>query len=221
MNILMIARSDIQCSSTSRIQGSRRWPSNCARSPTLLPRQRLCGRRSSAQSRKRDANSWRRELERAVAIARRIGRHRRSIRPEDLHRREVGPLVVIDASAIIAVLAEEPKGREVVQALKDHDGPFAVPPMTVESTLGLARPGSDGSEPSRARISPRLWRRSSRSARRSKRKSRAVSPYLARKAIEAAARFGKIVGHKADLNFGDCFATYAQARSEALLFVRR
>ena len=47
----------------------------------------------------------------------------------------------------------------------------------------------------------------------------AVSPYLARKAVEAAARFGKVVGHKADLNFGDCFAyAHAQARSEALLF---
>jgi ribonuclease VapC len=48
----------------------------------------------------------------------------------------------------------------------------------------------------------------------------AVSPYLARKAVEAAARFGKIVGHKADLNFGDCFVyAHAQARDEALLFV--
>jgi uncharacterized protein with PIN domain len=52
----------------------------------------------------------------------------------------MGPLVVVDASAIIAVLAEEPKASEVVQPLKRHGGPFAVPPMTVfESTLGLAR----------------------------------------------------------------------------------
>ena len=43
--------------------------------------------------------------------------------------------MVVDASAIIAVLAEEPKGPEVVRALRDHGGPFAVPPMTVfEST---------------------------------------------------------------------------------------
>ncbi len=80
------------------------------------------------------------ELERAVAIARQIGRHDDHFDQKDLQRRDVGPLVVIDASAVIAVLAEEPKGREVVQALKDHGGPFAVPPMTVfESTLGLAR----------------------------------------------------------------------------------
>ena len=48
----------------------------------------------------------------------------------------------------------------------------------------------------------------------------AVSPYLARKAAEAAARYGKVVGHMADLNFGDCFAyAHALARGEALLFV--
>jgi len=48
----------------------------------------------------------------------------------------------------------------------------------------------------------------------------AVSSYLARKAVEAAARFGKVVGHSADLNFGDCFVyAHAQARGEALLFV--
>ena len=37
---------------------------------------------------------------------------------------------------------------------------------------GWREPGSDESEPSRARISPRLWPRSSSSAKRSKRKSR-------------------------------------------------
>ena len=47
----------------------------------------------------------------------------------------------------------------------------------------------------------------------------AVSPYLARKAVETAARSGKVVGHKADLNFGDCFAyAHARARGKALLF---
>ena len=47
-----------------------------------------------------------------------------------------------------------------------------------------------------------------------------VTPDLVRKAVEAAARFGKIVGHKADLNFGDCFAyAHAQARGDALLFL--
>jgi len=129
--------------------------------------------------------------------------------------------VVVDASAIIAVLAEEPKASEVVQALKSHGGPFAVAPLTVfESTLGLAR----------ARIGPRRAVTSEHivTARAAVLKfcealqaeQPAVTPDLALKAVEAAARFGKIVRHRADLNFGDCFAyAHAQARGEAILFV--
>jgi ribonuclease VapC len=121
--------------------------------------------------------------------------------------------VVVDASAIIAVLAEEPKGSEVVRALKSHDGAFAVPPMSVfEATLGLAR----------ARVGRRRGVTSEDLAtalasvvefcEALQAEEPAVTPHLARKAVEAAARFGKIVGHKADLNFGDCFA-YAQAQA--------
>ena len=129
--------------------------------------------------------------------------------------------MVVDASAIIAVLAEEPKGRAVAEALKSHRGPFAVSPMTVfESALGLAR----------ARIGRRRAVTSEDIAtalaavvkfcQALKVEEPAVTPDLARNAVEAAARFGKIVGHKADLNFGDCFAyAHAQARDEALLFV--
>lgn len=129
--------------------------------------------------------------------------------------------MVVDASAIIAVLAEEPKGPEVVRALKDHAGPFAVPPMTVfESTLGLAR-ARIGRE--RAVTSDDIATALAavvKFCEALQAEEPAVSPYLARKAVEAAARFGKIVGHRADLNFGDCFAyAHAQARSEPLLFV--
>jgi ribonuclease VapC len=129
--------------------------------------------------------------------------------------------MVVDASAIIAVLAEEPKGSEVAQALKSHGGPFAVLPMTVfESTLGLAR----------ARVGPKRAVTSEDIAtalaavekfcEALQAEQPALTPDLARKAVEAAARFGKIVGHKADLNFGDCFVyAHAQARDEPLLFL--
>jgi ribonuclease VapC len=129
--------------------------------------------------------------------------------------------VVVDASAVIAVLAEEPKAPEVVQALKSHGGPFAVPPLTVfESTLGLAR----------ARIGPKRAVTGEHIAtaltavlkfcEALQAEEPAVTPDLAREAVGAAARFGKIVGHRADLNFGDCFAyAHAQTRDEALLFV--
>ena len=40
----------------------------------------------------------------------------------------------------------------------------------------------------------------------------AISAEVGRLAMEAGARYGKAVGHVADLNFGDCFA-YACAKS--------
>jgi ribonuclease VapC len=129
--------------------------------------------------------------------------------------------VVIDASAIIAVLAEEPKGPEVVQALKDHGGPFAVPPMTIfESTLGLARARIGRARTITSEDIARALAAVEKFCEALQAEEPAVSPYLARKAVEAAARFGKIVGHEADLNFGDCLAyAHAQTRSETLLFV--
>jgi ribonuclease VapC len=129
--------------------------------------------------------------------------------------------VVVDASAIIAVLAEEPKGPEVVRALKDHDGPFAVPPLTLfESTLGLARARVGRERAVTSEDIATALAAVVKFCEALQAEEPAVSPELGRKAVEAAARFGKIVGHGADLNFGDCFAyAHAQARSEALLFV--
>jgi uncharacterized protein with PIN domain len=39
-----------------------------------------------------------------------------------------------------------------------------------------------------------------------------ISGDIGRKAVEAAGRYGKVVGHQAALNFGDCFA-YACAKA--------
>jgi ribonuclease VapC len=129
--------------------------------------------------------------------------------------------MVVDASAIIAVLAEETKASEVVQALKSHGGPFAVSPMTVfESTLGLARARVGRRRPVTSEDIATASAAVTKFCEALLAEEPAVSPYLGRKAVEAAARFGKIVGHRADLNFGDCFVyAHAQARGEALLFV--
>jgi ribonuclease VapC len=129
--------------------------------------------------------------------------------------------VVVDASAIIAVLAEEPKGPEVVRTLRDHGGPFAVPPLTVfEATLGLTRARVGRERAVTSEDIARALAAVEKFCEALQAEEPAVTPDLARKAVEAAARFGKIVGHEADLNFGDCFAyAHAEARSEALLFV--
>jgi ribonuclease VapC len=127
----------------------------------------------------------------------------------------------VDASAVIAVLAEEPKGSEVVRALKNHGGPFALSPLTVfESTLGLARARVGRKRAVSGEDIATALAAVVKFCEALQAEEPAVTPYLARKAVEAAARFGKIVGHRADLNFGDCFVyAHAQARGEALLFV--
>ena len=45
-----------------------------------------------------------------------------------------------------------------------------------------------------------------------------ITPAIGRQAVEAAAVYGKAVGHKADLNFGDCFA-YAAAKASGARLV--
>lgn len=42
-----------------------------------------------------------------------------------------------------------------------------------------------------------------------------ISGDIGNRAIEASMKYGKAVGHKADLNFGDCFA-YACAKAHRL-----
>lgn len=129
--------------------------------------------------------------------------------------------MVVDASAIVAVLAEEPKGSEVVAALEREGGPFVVSPLTVfEATLGLARArlGSGRAATGKdigvavAAVIKFLDALGAEEA--------GVSPNLARKAVDAAARFGRIAAHPASLNFGDCFAyAHARERGESLMFI--
>jgi ribonuclease VapC len=121
----------------------------------------------------------------------------------------------------IKVLAEEPKASEIVQSLKSHGGPFAVPPMTVfESTLGLARARVARNHAVTSEDLATALASIVKFCEALQAEEPPVTPYLARRAVEAAARFGKIVGHRADLNFRDCFAyAHAQARGESLMFV--
>jgi len=129
--------------------------------------------------------------------------------------------VVVDASAIVALLAGEPIADAVMTALEDSHGPFSVSPLTVlEAALGLARASRAQNRKSpRDNIDTAL-----ESVEKLLESLRAeevpVSPALARLAVTAAARFGRGVGNPAGLNFGDCFSyALATARGERLLFI--
>ncbi|MGO9423656.1 PIN domain-containing protein [Roseiarcus sp.] len=129
--------------------------------------------------------------------------------------------MVVDASAIVAILVEEPMAGAVAGAIEHSRGPFAVSPLTVfEAALAMAR-----ARGSRRRASTREDIETALAAVEKliealQAEEVPVSADLARAAIAAAARFGRAVGHPADLNFGDCFSyALATAREDALLFI--
>ncbi len=114
-------------------------------------------------------------------------------------------MMVIDTSALIAILMKEPKATQAAEALKSADG-LAISAGTVAEALIVARRRGVGAEMAAlidglgAEVVP-------------------VSLEGARAVADAYDRFGK-GAHPAALNFGDCFS-YALAANLAcpLLYV--
>jgi len=117
----------------------------------------------------------------------------------------------IDASVIVAILGREAGYEEIEKRLADSEGPFFISPLVnFEAAAALARLKSGKRRPS-----PKLLRQASKAveafAEDIAAEEVAISPEIGRLAVEASATYGKVVGHAADLNFGDCFA-YACAK---------
>ncbi|HDZ71404.1 MAG TPA: PIN domain-containing protein [Aurantimonas coralicida] len=120
--------------------------------------------------------------------------------------------MMIDASAIVAILNREPDAERLKRAIEEADSPLYTSPLALfEATLGLAR----------AKCDPRRRPTAEEIAaadivvlefvKANTLEVVAVGPQTAARALRAAATYGKIVGHPADLNFGDCFI-YASAK---------
>ena len=120
-------------------------------------------------------------------------------------------MIVVDASAIVAILSREPECDRLIAAL-ERSGAAATSPVGVyEAALGLRRKRHCSVAEAEADVMEFLALAGV-----------AVEPIEARAAhgaLEAFARYGKGTQHPAQLNLGDCFA-YAQAKSSgaALLF---
>ena len=127
----------------------------------------------------------------------------------------------VDASAIIAILNRE-AGYESLAAFIDQaaDGVTFCPIVRFEAVLGLARARSVGGT---ARTTSQILAETSKVVQNFLDEVGAeeidVTGAIGLAAIGASSKFGKAVGHPADLNFGDCFVyACATARNEALLF---
>jgi ribonuclease VapC len=117
--------------------------------------------------------------------------------------------VVLDTSALLAVLLGEPESDRFIDALADAEDPLISAATLVEASIVMqVRAGDDGV----AHLDALLTAAAVRCV--------AVDRAQARLARDAFARFGKGRA-SAGLNFGDCFSyALAQAMARPLLFKR-
>ena len=129
--------------------------------------------------------------------------------------------MVVDASVIVAILNNEDDAERYKHFMDSHCDSGIVSPLTVyEATVSLARAKtvalSRKPTPDEIRVAARAVQAFLAANGISE---VAVSSEIGHRAIEAAALYGKAVGHPADLNFGDCFAfAYAEALNLPLLY---
>lgn len=117
----------------------------------------------------------------------------------------------VDASALVAILIDEPDARALADCLERADTRITSPIAVYEAAAAIARRKKGGFEAARADVQMLLD---------------AVPIAVvdltladADQALAAFARFGKGQGHPAKLNMGDCFAyAVAKNRRVALLF---
>jgi ribonuclease VapC len=116
--------------------------------------------------------------------------------------------VIIDTSALIAILRDEPEAAACAEAIE------AAPHRRISATNFVeAAIVIDGSR------DPIASRRFDDLVREAQLVIEPVTEAQARIAREAYRDFGRGSGHPARLNFGDCFAyALARARGEPLLF---
>ncbi|MGD0830999.1 MAG: type II toxin-antitoxin system VapC family toxin [Terracidiphilus sp.] len=116
--------------------------------------------------------------------------------------------MILDTSAIVAILQNEPEAPALARAVEENR------PVRLSAANWLeAAVVVDGNR------SPALSRRFDEFLQEAAVGIEPVTAQLAELAREAYRAFGRGSGHPAHLNFGDCFAyALAMERDEALLF---
>ncbi|KXF78930.1 ribonuclease [Paramesorhizobium deserti] len=121
----------------------------------------------------------------------------------------------LDASALVAVINQEAGWQEIAKRLSDvQNACFVSPLVRFEATLAVARaaataggaavrPSSELLASAREIVDDLIAELGASEI--------SISGEIGDKAIDAAMTYGKAVGHRAGLNFGDCFA-YACAK---------
>ena len=125
----------------------------------------------------------------------------------------------VDASVIVAILNKEPGWEELEKQLSAAAKPVYVSPLVrFEAVRGLARAAAENISKN-TKATPEMLAHArglvEDFATEVAAKDVMISVDIGNRAIEASMTYAKAVGHKADLNFGDCF-TYACAKAHRL-----
>jgi ribonuclease VapC len=112
-------------------------------------------------------------------------------------------VIVVDASAIVAILTGEPEVDALTEALERASEITTSPVAVYEATLGLVRVLRRSVEDAETDVTEFL--------RLARVVVQPIQPETVHVALEAFARYGKGRGHPARLNLADCFI-YAQAK---------
>lgn len=129
-------------------------------------------------------------------------------------------MIVADASVLVAILKGEPDAEALAARLDSEAGQVWISPVVryeAVTSVAVARAGSQ------AAASPsdfeEAGRRLDELIKRFGAREMPITAEVGRLALDAQARFGKLAGHPARLNMGDCFAhACAASLGAALLY---
>ncbi|HEX8047914.1 type II toxin-antitoxin system VapC family toxin [Rhizobium sp.] len=130
----------------------------------------------------------------------------------------------IDASVIVAIINQEPGWQELAKRLSHVENACAVSPLVrFEATLGIARAAVHKRRGPDTKPDPTTLLASRKLVddliTEIGATEIAITSIIGNEAMDAAATYGKAIGHPADLNFGDCFAyACAKAHGAGLLY---
>jgi ribonuclease VapC len=112
--------------------------------------------------------------------------------------------MIVDASALVAIATGDPEAADLTAEVARAARPVTTPVSLWEATVAIMR---------QKRVGPATaWDVLIELVEGSNIEVIDLSPHLARRAVDAFARYGKGTGHPARLNMGDCF-TYALSAS--------
>jgi ribonuclease VapC len=126
----------------------------------------------------------------------------------------------VDASAVVAILGREPGWEALFERLSASAGPLHFSALVrFEAAQAIARLTAGGQKPTAEHLA-KARDKVDRFLAEIEAEPLAVGDDIGTHAIEASMRYGKAVGHPANLNFGDCFAYACAAALDAPLLYK-